>query len=234
MMHLLVVVSAIFGVNTLLVAGLTLAFRSKRFAAQRISSAAPIQVSTSHRLKTMAVISTLSLVTIYGASYLLSDRLVHERPAPIWMIALQALAILLIYDFAYYFAHRGMHHPKMLRWVHGVHHRARNPSALESFYQHPIELLIGLGLMFASTLAIGPVHLYAFGAAFFVYSNVNILVHSGLDTQRWWLLPFDALARKHHVHHMVDPKKNYSSLTLLPDLVFGTHADLGRHPRPTP
>jgi sterol desaturase/sphingolipid hydroxylase (fatty acid hydroxylase superfamily) len=115
-----------------------------------------------------------------------------------------------------------MHHPKLLRAVHGVHHRARNPSALESFYQHPIELLSGLSLMFFATWLIGPVHVYTFAATFFVYSTFNIIVHAGFQARLWIFAPFDFLIRKHHMHHAADPGKNYSSLTPLPDLLFGT------------
>jgi sterol desaturase/sphingolipid hydroxylase (fatty acid hydroxylase superfamily) len=115
-----------------------------------------------------------------------------------------------------------MHHKKVMRWVHGVHHRARTPSALESFYLHPLELLAGLFLLLFSTYLLGPVHSHAFVAAFFVYSTLNIVIHSGLDFPHPLLAPVGFLVRKHQVHHLDDFGKNYSSLTPLPDLVFGT------------
>jgi sterol desaturase/sphingolipid hydroxylase (fatty acid hydroxylase superfamily) len=109
-----------------------------------------------------------------------------------------------------------------MRFCHGVHHRAKAPSALESFYLHPVELLGGLFLLFASTWLIGPVHTYSFLFAFFVYSMLNIVIHSGLDFRHPLTWPIDFLTRKHHVHHFDDFSKNYSSLTPLPDLIFGS------------
>jgi sterol desaturase/sphingolipid hydroxylase (fatty acid hydroxylase superfamily) len=64
----------------------------------------------------------------------------------------------------------------------------------------------------------------AFAAAFFVYSTLNILIHSGLEFPHWLLSPINALTRKHHKHHSGQFGRNYASLTPLPDLLFGTHA----------
>jgi sterol desaturase/sphingolipid hydroxylase (fatty acid hydroxylase superfamily) len=159
---------------------------------------------------------------VLGSTYLMFDRGVHLRPTSALVVWLQAAGILLVYDFAYYGLHRAMHHKRIMRFVHGVHHRAKSPTALESFYLHPAELLAGLALLFGSTWLVGPVHVYAFAAAFFVYSTLNILIHSGLDFGCRWSAPIDFLSRKHHVHHFNDFSKNYSSLTPLPDLFFGS------------
>jgi sterol desaturase/sphingolipid hydroxylase (fatty acid hydroxylase superfamily) len=110
----------------------------------------------------------------------------------------------------------------VMRLVHGVHHRAKNPSALESFYLHPAELLAGLFLLFASTFVVGPVHAHAFVAAFVVYSTLNIVIHSGMSFGHPLSWPVDALTRKHQTHHMTDFGKNYASLTPIPDLIFRT------------
>jgi sterol desaturase/sphingolipid hydroxylase (fatty acid hydroxylase superfamily) len=208
--------------DTALLGALVWAYHSPRFAAHRISRAAPMQVAFAHRARTMSVTSALSLATVGGVTYLFYERLFRTDEVPWWTSVLEAAAILLVYDFAYYFVHRAMHHPVLLRHVHGVHHRARNPSALESFYQHPLELLAGLFLLFWSTWLVGPVSVRGFALTFLVYSTLNILVHSGLDSKTAILAPIDFLTRKHHAHHLRDPRRNYSSLTPLPDLLFGT------------
>lgn len=224
MHELYLFVCATLGLDAVLLGFLAWAYYSPRFAAYRISESAPMRVPWKHRLRTMTETSALSLVVVLGGLYVFRSFLIDERPAAAWLIALQAAGILLVYDFAYYFAHRAMHHPKLLRRVHGVHHRARNPSALESFYQHPLELMAGLFLFFASTALVGPVSPYAFAAAFFLYSTLNILVHSGLESHSRLLAPIDFLTRKHHAHHRTDPQRNYSTMTLLPDLLFRTTA----------
>lgn len=226
MLLLFTLIGATLAFDAVLIGFLAWAFSSPRFAPYRIREGIAIAVPWKNRIRTMAITSVLSLATIFAVAYVIHGPLISDAPGlPAWAIALQAVAILLVYDFMYYPAHRVMHHKKVLRLVHGVHHRGRNPSALESFYQHPAELFVGLSLLFLATWLISlvaPVSTYAFGAAFFVYSTLNILVHSGLDSKSKLLFPIDFLARKHHVHHMEDPGKNFSSLTPLPDLLFGT------------
>ena len=213
-------IGIVLGLSGLLLGFLTWAHGSPRFAHRRISDKPGMKVPWRERAKTMLFISTLSLVAVLGSTYLLFEQLVTLEAASALTIAWQTIAVLLVYDFAYYFLHRGMHHKKLMRFMHGVHHRARNPTALESFYLHPIELLAGLGLLVASTLVVGPIHHIAFLIAFFVYSVLNIIVHSGLNLP--FMAPTNFLTRKHHVHHQDDFAKNYSSLTPLPDLLFGT------------
>jgi sterol desaturase/sphingolipid hydroxylase (fatty acid hydroxylase superfamily) len=214
------VIFTTFAINAGLIVFLVWAFYSPRFSRYRIDAGGPIKLSLDERIRNVATSSAVSLVAVLGSTYLYFDRLFHQHPTSVATILLQALLILVLYDFAYYALHRGMHHKKIMRFVHGVHHRAKSPSALESFFLHPAELLAGLFLLMASTWLVGPVHVYAFGAAFFVYSTLNILIHSGLDFGHPLLAPIDFLSRKHHVHHFNDFSKNFSSLTPLPDLLF--------------
>lgn len=213
---------ATFAFDAVLLVALAWMHHAPRFARYRLSTTVKMKVTTASRIKNIIISSTISLVAVLGTTYLAFDALIHTRPTPWWTIVLQALAILVIYDFAYYGLHRGMHHKKVMRLVHGVHHRAKNPSALESFYLHPAELLAGLFLLFASTFVVGPVHSHAFVIVFVVYSTLNIVIHSGMAFGHPLLWPVDALTRKHQVHHMTDFGKNYASLTPLPDLIFRT------------
>lgn len=214
--------SATLGFNAVLLGVLAWAYASPRFASQRMSMATSLRLPWPARARVMVVTSALSLLTVFGFVWALYGTAIHDRPVGTSTIVLQTIGVLVLYDFAYYILHRLMHVKKLMRWVHGMHHRARNPSALESFYLHPVELFAGLALLFASVLVAGPVHVYAFTAAFFVYSTLNILVHSGLVFGGLALRPIDFLAKKHHVHHADDFGRNYSSLTPLPDLLFGT------------
>jgi sterol desaturase/sphingolipid hydroxylase (fatty acid hydroxylase superfamily) len=219
---LYVFISATLALNAVIIALLAWAYYSPRFAGRRISASQSMREPWGKRMRVMTTTSILSLGAVYGGAYLLANRLVYEGETSAWTVLWQSALVLLVYDFTYYFLHRLMHVKKVMRWVHSVHHRARNPSALESFYLDPIELFAGVALMFASTLVVGPVHVVSFGVVFFVYSTLNILVHSGLEFRLLPLWPIDFLAKKHHVHHMQDFGKNYSSLTPLPDLLFGT------------
>ncbi len=206
-----------------LLAFLAWAYHAPRYVAHRISPHPSMKVSRAERLTNIAVSSVLSLVFVFGMPYLLYSRVFYEHAAGAGRLAFEIFTILLVYDFAYYGLHRAMHHKKLMRLVHGVHHRVHNPTALESFYLHPLELFAGLALLMACTWAVGPVSIYAYMAVFLLHSSLNIIVHSGLISRHWLFAAFDHLTRKHHVHHMDDYDTNYASLTPLPDMLFGTY-----------
>ena len=222
MLEFYLIIFATFAFDAVLFTALAWMHHAPRFARFRLSTTVKMKVTTASRIRNMAKSRTISLIAVLGTTYFGFDRLFHHEPTPWWSIGLQAAAILVIYDFAYYWLHRGMHHKKVMRLVHGVHHRAKNPSALESFYLHPAELLAGLFLLFAATFVVGPVHAHAFVITFVVYSTLNIVIHSGMSFGHPLSWPVDALTRKHQTHHMTDFGKNYASLTPIPDLIFRT------------
>ena len=196
-----------------------------RFAHLRLSPRPAVKAPVSQRVRTGAIIGALSLVFVLVPLFAVPELFVVASSAGAGAVALQAFAILVVYDFAYYGFHRTLHVKRLMRFAHGVHHRARNPSAFESFYMHPLELAGGLGLLFMATWLVGPVDPAAFLVAFFVYSTMNIVIHAGVHLPGGPLVaPLNFFIRKHHVHHQDDFGKNFSSLTPLPDVVFGTAA----------
>jgi len=215
-------VSATLAINAIVIAVFAWAYFSPRFADKRINTKTTMREPWGKRIRVMSVTSVLSLAAVFGTAYVFQDYLIATTSASWGKIVGQAALVLLVYDFLYYFLHRIMHIKKLMKFVHGVHHRARNPSALESFYLHPVELFAGVFLMYACVALVGPIDVYAFGIVFFVYSTLNIVVHSGLIFGGALAYPIDFLARKHHIHHNGDFDKNFSSLTPLPDLLFGT------------
>ncbi len=176
-----IVLASILAFNALLLGALIAAFHSPRFARHWIHLGPTMKVPLAARLRSVAVSSVISLAAVLGATYFLRGALFADHPLALGVKAAQAAGILVVYDFTYYWLHRGMHHKRVMRLVHGVHHRAKNPSALESFYLHPLELLAGLSLLMGSTWLVGPVDTSAFAVAFFVYSTLNIVIHSGLS-----------------------------------------------------
>ena len=208
--------------DAVILAFLAWAYHSPRFAKYRISPKASMKVSRRTRLLNIAWSSQLSLLLVFGLPYLLYESTFRVGPEGIGIKIFEILVILLVYDFAYYWLHRAMHHKRLMKYVHAVHHRVHNPTAMESFYLHPLELFAGLALLMTCTWAVGPVHVHSFAVVFLIHSTLNITVHSGLVSGRWWLWPLDHLTVKHHIHHAGEFDKNYASLTPLPDMLFGT------------
>lgn len=143
---------------------------------------------------------------------------------PSWgRLLFDAVVILLVYDFFYYFMHRfAFHQWSWLRKVHVVHHVVRHPHAIDSLYLHPVETFLGVTLLLSCCIGLGPVHPATFCLVFAVYSFLNILVHSGLNLPFFPLRALSYLARKHDVHHTSMKGGNYASLTPIYDKLFGT------------
>jgi sterol desaturase/sphingolipid hydroxylase (fatty acid hydroxylase superfamily) len=225
-LQLVLPVAAVMALDAALLAVLAWAYHAPRFADRRISPMPPLRVSPRERLLHIVGNSTLSLLFVGGLLAAIVGFAIQLGPVTWWRVPVDAIAIVLVYDFLYYGFHRTLHHRRLMPFVHSVHHRARNPSALESFYLHPVELFGGLALLHLSValyaLLVSPVHAYTYAAVFLIHSTFNIIVHAGITTGHWLLAPFDLLAKKHSVHHKDDFNKNYASLTPVPDWVFRT------------
>jgi sterol desaturase/sphingolipid hydroxylase (fatty acid hydroxylase superfamily) len=155
--------------------------------------------------------------------YGLGDYLYYDHAAPAWRYLLEAVTVILIYDFAYYFIHRyPFHEWQILRGVHSVHHASRNPRVIDSLLLHPVETILGLGLFFGSVALVGGVHIYTLGVLFTAYTAFNILNHAGIDIPRFPFKTLGVLAAKHDRHHHSMLSGNYASITPLPDIIFGT------------
>ncbi len=217
-MALYVLILLTLAVSGVFMGALMLAYRSPRSKPLRIREENGRKLKGARFYVRTGLNSLFSAAMVFGFPYGLYDHLFYEGTPTWWRIPLEAAGLLLVYDFAYYLLHRfPFHEWKVLKRVHAVHHKAKHPIAIDSLYLHPVENLLGLALLTACTLAVGPVHVYSYALAFFVYSQLNIAVHCGLD------LPIlGAMSRKHDKHHASMRAGNFASLTPLPDLVFGT------------
>ena len=164
----------------------------------------------------------LSLASLGFVFYYFGDILIGSHKAsPVLMFG-EVLAALLVYDFMYYFAHRSMHNPKAMKRVHGVHHYVRFPTSFESIYLHPVENILGLTLICLGIAIVGPISPESFLITFFLYSTINIIVHSNLVLPHpiFKLLNFWAI--KHDMHHNGHLNKNFASIFPFWDQMFGT------------
>ncbi len=202
---------------------LTVAFYLMPTRAHRIHSG-PQQKPGDRRRFTLILQNlglSVGLMTVF--SYLASPFLLGEEPASLGRASLDTLAILAIYDFAYYLMHRFPFHGwALLRKVHTVHHSVKHTSSVDSLYLHPVELALGIALLVAAGLIWGPVSVGTWGIIVTVYSALNIVIHSGLDLPwRGWM-PINFLARKHAIHHQGMQRGNYASISPVFDILFGT------------
>jgi len=209
-------------------AGLVMAFLgwaqgATRMQAFLISRDANRSASDADVWRGVVVNSVVSLSLIFGSTYGLYDYLFYTEDAPLWVMLLEGVTVVVIYDFAYYFAHRyPMHEWKLLRGVHSVHHAAKHPRSVDSFLLHPVETVLGLVLLLGSVLIVGGIHLYTFAPVFAAYTTLNVFNHAGLNIPYFPFKTMSKLAVKHDKHHHSMLSGNYASITPLPDWLFGT------------
>jgi sterol desaturase/sphingolipid hydroxylase (fatty acid hydroxylase superfamily) len=222
-MKALFVILASYASAGLALATLEYAYRSQKAQKYLISDDPHRSKSDRELYWRVALNTTVSISLIFSVMFGLGDYLYYDHAIPAWRYALEAVTVILIYDFGYYFMHRyPFHEWKILRGVHSVHHAARNPRVIDSLLLHPVETILGLGLFFGSVALVGGVHIYTLGVLFTTYTAFNILNHAGVDVPRFPLKTLGLLAAKHDRHHHSMRSGNYASITPLPDIIFGT------------
>lgn len=149
---------------------------------------------------------------------------VHLGPLPpAWVIALQVVLFVYLDDFLYYWMHRAMHTPWLLRHVHGWHHRVLTPWAVSGHYMHPLEYVLTGSLAFVGPALLGS-HVLTLWIWIAVRQWEAAEGHSGyalpFSPTHW--LPFSHGALHHDYHH-ARVRGNYAGFLPLWDRFFGTH-----------
>jgi sterol desaturase/sphingolipid hydroxylase (fatty acid hydroxylase superfamily) len=91
--------------------------------------------------------------------------------------------MLVVHDAYFYFTHRLMHHRRLFKWFHLVHHKSVNPSPWAAFAFHPLEAIVeaGIVILFLFFMPICFYHLFFFFLFMMLY---NVYGHLG-----WELYP---------------------------------------------
>jgi len=211
---------AILVVDGAAVAGLSAIAASPRYAHLLVRAGRNRMTPRAEAVNTN--LNNLFSMVIFGSYfYFLGAHTLYAGTPSIVVIAGQTLGVLLLYDLMYYFFHRAMHRPFLMRTVHGIHHQVRFPLARLSVYLHPLETLGGLGLLILAIVLIGPISAASFLLIFLIHSLANIIVHSNLHFDHPAMGLFNFWVAKHDVHHDKF-KYNYASIFPFWDMAFGT------------
>ncbi len=155
--------------------------------------------------------STLSVFAAIGCgvfALIISGHMhVYRDPARygnLWLCASLPL-MLLWHDTYFYWTHRLLHRPWLLRHVHGVHHRSRNPSPWAAYAFHPIEALLN-GLYIPLALLLLPLHWGVLFALALHQIVRNAHGHAAVETMprgfaRHALGGCFTTTTHHHLHH---------------------------------
>lgn len=143
-----------------------------------------------------------------------------------WVYYFMAFPIMFVmHDTYFYFTHRLMHHERLFKWFHLVHHKSTNPSPWAAYAFHPLEALVEVGIVviFLFTIPVHRTHIILFFLMMIIY---NVYGHLGYELypkgfSRSTLGKWINTSVNHNQHHQYF-KGNYGLYFLFWDRVFGT------------
>jgi Delta7-sterol 5-desaturase len=130
------------------------------------------------------------------------------------------------HDAYFYWTHRLMHHPKLFKLFHLVHHQSVNTTPYTSFSFHPLESVVEFGIIPIIAVFM-PIHLSAL-IVFTVFSIVfNVFGHTGYEIApsgftRHWLFKWLNTPTHHNMHHEKS-RFNYSLYFNIWDRLMNTN-----------
>ena len=136
--------------------------------------------------------SISSIMLAITAILALSDKLrpytliyadIHDYPL-IW-VPVSLLLALVVHDTYFYWMHRILHHKKLFKLTHLVHHKSTNPSPWTSYSFHFLEAIAegGVMIVLVFVMPLHPLTLGLFALSSFV---INVYGHLGYEIMPKW------------------------------------------------
>ncbi|MEZ4918905.1 MAG: sterol desaturase family protein [Saprospiraceae bacterium] len=96
------------------------------------------------------------------------------------------VVLVLLHDTYFYWMHRLMHHPRLYRVMHLVHHKSVNPSPWAAYSFHPLEAIVEAGIVPLAVLImpVHPISLFAFITWMLWF---NVYGHLGYELYPKWM-----------------------------------------------
>lgn len=173
---------------------------------------------------TVAIFSVIGLITFIPlAPY--TQLYTELTDQPIWYWMATVVPLFFLHDFYFYWTHRLMHHRKLFRHLHRVHHLSTNPSPWTAYAFHPLEsvlegLIIPIMAFTVPTHRVVIVFFMIFQIIFNVYAHLGYeLFPAGFHKTRMGRYLNTSVAHNQHHHHFTG---NFGLYTLIWDRLFGT------------
>jgi lathosterol oxidase len=116
-----------------------------------------------------------------------------------WFVS-QIAVLALVHDSYYYWAHRWMHHPKVFRHVHKLHHGFHNPTPFASYAFHPFEAIVEVAWI-APLAFLMPIHPLALAGYVVFLTVLNVVSHLGHEFYPAWVARWFITSTHHNMHH---------------------------------
>eukprot|EP00743_Colponemidia_sp_Colp-15_P006676 GILK01007200.1.p1 GENE.GILK01007200.1~~GILK01007200.1.p1 ORF type:complete len:347 (+),score=37.98 GILK01007200.1:132-1172(+) len=138
-----------------------------------------------------------------------------RAPLPrFWRLVYDGICFFVCEELLFYYSHRLLHHPRIYKYIHKIHHEWQAPIGITAIYAHPLEHVVSNMLPLTTGVLLTGGHI----AAYWIWQTVAIFttvtVHSGYH------LPFLPSPQAHDFHHL---KFNYNfGVSGVLDYVHGT------------
>lgn len=131
---------------------------------------------------------------------------------PLWWLPVSLALAMLLHETYYYWLHRWMHHPRVFRIVHKVHHDSNITSPWTAFSFHPLEGILQ-ALFLPLLLLVLPIHVYVLLLQLTLMTFSSVINHLDIEVYpanfhkhpmgRW------LIGATHHALHHKQFKYNY-------------------------
>ncbi len=124
---------------------------------------------------------------------------------PLWWLPVSLVIAMVLHETYYYWLHRWMHHPKIFRVVHKVHHDSNITSPWTAFSFHPVEGLLQ-AVFVPLLLFVLPTHLYVLVLQLTIMTFSSVINHLDIEIypknfHRHFLGRWFIGATHHSLHH---------------------------------
>ena len=146
-----------------------------------------------------------------------------------WVYFVFSIVLMIfLHDTWFYWTHRIMHHPKLFKLIHKVHHQSTDPSPFAAFSFHPLEAIVEAGAYIIFSFLF-PVHLGALLGWQLLQMILNVIGHLGYEIypkgfNKHWLFKFKTPSTHHNLHHSKF-KGNYGLYFTMWDKICKTQFD---------
>lgn len=171
----------------------------------RFPARADYQREIAYSVLSSVIFAVIGLVVLASPATVYFRVYAHLSSYPVWYTILSFGLMLVTHETYFYWTHRLLHHPRLFRLVHRVHHQSTNPSPWAAQAFHPLEALVegGVVVVFALLFPVHPTVVALFMLFSFMY---NVYGHLGFEVipdwvSRGWLGNWLNTATHHNLHH---------------------------------
>ena len=180
-------------------------FQHRRIHEKKRSNATIIKHELKYSAITLLIFATIDVLLFVAQSNGIT-KLYNQVSDYGWSyFVFSVFIMILLHDAWFYFTHRLMHHPKLYKYVHMVHHQSTDPSPFAAFSFHPLEALVeaAIYVIFAFLF---PVNIWALYVWQIIQMSLNVIGHTGYEIypkgfNTHWLFKWKTPSTHHNMHH---------------------------------